>query len=135
MKISVLAAIGGLMIALLLSVAPAAARDSDLAFEAGKSYAVASYSVIRGERDTYYFDARPGQLISIAITSLEDNAVFELDSRQGGDWYPAGGPSEPRTWYGPLPPSDGGAYRITVGGTRGNATYDLFVGISAVTQP
>ena len=36
-----------------------------------------------------------------------------------------------RSWYGDLPPSQGGQYRITVSGTRGNATYDMFVGIAA----
>jgi hypothetical protein len=109
----------------------AEAREFNLAFVPGKSYAVVSGAVIRGERDTYYFDARPGQLVSIAITSVEDNAVIEFWVKREGEWLFVDSGVEARTLYGALPESDGGQYRIVVGGTRGNATYDMFVGISA----
>jgi hypothetical protein len=112
-------------------VAHAADRSFELAFASGKSYAVASNAVVRGDRDYYSFGASGGQQITLAITSLEDNAVFQLWYKAGADWLPVDMPPDSRAWYGELPDSDGGRYRIEVGGTRGNATYDLFVGIAA----
>jgi len=120
-----------LLLSLCLPVRQAEARDFDLAFASGKSYAVVSNAVIRGERDYYAFGARGGQTITIAITSTEDNAVVQLWFKLGGEWIVADTPPDSRILYGELPISDGGQYRIEVGGTRGNATYDLFVGISA----
>jgi len=62
---------------------------------------------------------------------VEDNAVLEFWVKRNGEWLPTDSGLEPRTLYGTLPESDGGQYRIVVGGTSGNATYDMFVGISA----
>jgi hypothetical protein len=108
------------------------ASEFDLTFERGKSYGIVSNSVIRGERDNVYFGARSGQIVSIAVSSLEDNAVVELYFKRGGAWMLAEAPPDSRVLYGNLPDSDGGQYRITVAGTRGNASYDLFVGIAVV---
>lgn len=120
-------------VALLVApVSPASAADFDLAFQAGKSYGVMSNSVVRGDRDNYYFGARSGQMVTIAISSIEDNAVVELYFKRGDEWLLAEAPPDSRVLYGALPDSDDGQYRITVGGTRGNATYDLFVGIAVV---
>jgi hypothetical protein len=125
----------GVLSVLLLSfcfpVSHAEARDFDLAFASGKSYAVVSNAVIRGDRDYYSFGARAGQTITIAVTSSEDNAVVALWFKIDGDWVLADTPPDSRVLYGELPTSDSGQYRIEVGGTRGNATYDLFVGIAA----
>lgn len=117
---------------LMTPVGPARAADFDLTFEAGKSYGVASNSVVRGDRDNYYIGARSGQMVTIAISSIEDNAVVELYFKHAGEWILAEAPPDSRVLYGALPDSDDGQYRITVGGTRGNATYDLFVGIAVV---
>jgi hypothetical protein len=130
-------ALAVLAVAVMLMSFPAQgaeARDFNLAFVPGKSYAVVSGAVVRGDLDSYFFDARPGQLISIAITSVEDNAVIEFWVKRDGEWIFADSGVEIRTLYGALPESDGGQYRIVVGGTRGNATYDMFVGISAAGQ-
>jgi hypothetical protein len=126
------AALMAAIVLMLLPVSPAQAADFDLTFQPGKSYGVMSNSVVRGERDNYYFGARAGQMVTIAISSLEDNAVVELYFKRGGEWILAEAPPDTRTLYGALPDSEGGQYRITVGGTRGNATYDLFVGIAVV---
>lgn len=129
------AAMSALLMVLAVFCVPAPlahAADFDLAFERGKSYGVMSNGVIRGERDNYYFNASTGQVVTIAITSLEDNAVVEFYFKRGGVWLLAEAQPDSRVLYGELPESDGGQYRITVGGTRGNASYDLFVGISAV---
>ena len=128
---TVLAVILAACTLLMTQVASANASDFDLTFERGKSYGVVSNSLVRGDRDNYYFGARAGQIVTIAISSLEDNAVVELYIKRGGEWLYADTPPDARTLYGALPESDGGQYRVTVGGTRGNATYDLFVGISA----
>ena len=128
---TVLAVLLALSTSLMTQLGSANASDFDLTFERGKSYGVVSNSVVRGERDNYHFGARAGQIVSIAVSSLEDNAVVELYIKRGGEWLYADTPPDTRTLYGALPESDGGQYRVTVGGTRGNATYDLFVGISA----
>ncbi len=120
-----------LAIWLYAPVSHAADRNFDLAFASGKSYAVVSNAVVRGDRDYYSFGARAGQTITIAITSLEDNAVVQLWFKMDGQWIQADTPPDSRILYGELPESSGGQYRIEVGGTRGNASYDLFVGIAA----
>jgi hypothetical protein len=59
----------------------------------------------------------------VHITSLENNAVFDVDA-PGGRRTLA---QETTDWTGELPRS--GDYVISVGGTRGNATYTLEVTI------
>jgi hypothetical protein len=127
----VLSVLVSMAIWLVKPVGYAEAREANLAFAAGKSYAVVSGSIVRGDSDAYFFNAGDGQHVSIAITSLEDNAVFELSYKDGGTWISVEEFMDTRSWYGDLPPSQSGQYRITVSGTRGNATYDMFVGIAA----
>jgi hypothetical protein len=132
---SAMLAVAAITLSFMLSpVTLVQARDFDLVFESGRSYGVASAAVTRGEADNHYFGARPGQAVSIAVTALEDNAVVELAAFNDGNWVFTSGTSEARTRYGALPPSDNGQYRVSVSSTRGNATYDLFVGISAVDK-
>ncbi len=87
-------------------------------FGKGRSSASYSNSVIRGESDTYILGASGGQLMSVSISSTENNAVFSIDSPTGGSLI-----NESRNWSGQLPSN--GKYRINVGGTRGNATYKI----------
>lgn len=112
------------------------ARDFDLAFSnSSRISTVESNAVVRGDRDRYHFSAQAGQRISLAVTSLEDNAALDLFYRSGEQWVAvpdANEGTDVRVWYGTLPSSDSNQYRIDIGGTRGNATYDLFVGISSV---
>src|SRR3954462_12732705 len=95
-----LGVVSALMVWLCLPVSHAEARDFELAFASGKSYTVVSNAVVRGDRDYYYFGAGDGQHISIAIMSLEDNAVVELSYRDGGNWYPVDTFEDARAWYG-----------------------------------
>jgi len=110
-------------------------------FDPGASSKDISGAVIRGERSLYSIGARGGQRLSISITAVEDNAVFQI--------YPPGVQAEHRdygveivgakalpgaaegedakAWSGILPAT--GAYLIVVGPTRGNATYTLKVAI------
>lgn len=87
-------------------------------FRKGGSSASYSNAVIRGDRDTYILGASSGQVMSVGISSLEDNAVFDIIAPNGRRLV-----NETASWSGQLP-SDG-KYKIIVGGTRGNATYKI----------
>ena len=100
-----------------------------------------SGAVIRGERSLYSIDARSGRRLSVSISSVENNAVFQI--------YPSGARAERRdygveivgakalpraaegedttSWSDILPAT--GTYLVVVGSTRGNATYTLRVTI------
>ena len=96
-------------------------------FAKGKSSATVSNSVIRGDLDTYIVGAREGQTMRVRITSLENNAVFQIEGADGSYLSGAGEEDDATTWSGELPAS--GDNKIIVGGTRGNATYKLTVSI------
>lgn len=110
-------------------------------FAPGTSGATVGDSVIRGDRDIYALDVARGQEMTVRITSLEDNAVFQIYlpgarpriTPDGfletlGQTLPgAGEGQDAMQWAGILPAA--GRYLIIVGGTRGNATYRLTVGV------
>ena len=89
--------------------------------------------VVRGQRDEYVFRARPGQQLTVHISSIEDNAGFEIHVHETGEPISYVEPSdEPSRWSGELPSLGPYAfvdYAIVVKGTRGNATYKLTVTI------
>lgn len=91
-------------------------------FASGANSTTIKQSVIRGERDTYLLGAKQGQQMNLKITSLENNAVFDVTAPDGKTIK-----QEATTWSGKLPAN--GDYQIVVGGTRGNATYELIVEI------
>jgi hypothetical protein len=91
-------------------------------FASGASSIAIKQSVIRGERDTYLLGAKQGQQMNLKITSLENNAVFDVIAPDGKAIK-----QESTNWSGELPAN--GDYQIVVGGTRGNATYELTVEI------
>jgi hypothetical protein len=95
---------------------------TNVKFSKGKSSATYKNAVIRGERNTYVLGAKAGQKMSVSITSLENNAVFQVRGPNG--YLPGAEPgTDKRSWSGQLPAD--GKYRIIVGGTRGNATYTV----------
>ena len=113
----------------------------EIKFKRGSSSGTVSGAVIRGERNQYSLMAGSGQWMEVKIKSPEDNAVFQvsvysygtgedvqLDGAKDGD--------DAKYWYGRLPKpgySKNGkqnAVDIVVGGTRGNASYDLTVTIT-----
>ena len=96
-------------------------------FAKGKSSATVSGAVIRGDQDTYILGAGVGQRMSVRITSVEDNAVFQITDDEGNYLNNAGEGDDATEWTGKLPGT--GDYRIIVGGTRGNATYRMTVSI------
>lgn len=97
-------------------------REQEVVFSAGKSGTTVSNSVVRGDRDVYTLVAQGGQTMTLSITSLEDNAVFDLVAPSG---IILG--TELTDELTLLP--DTGEYKIIVGGTRGNASYDLAIAI------
>jgi len=111
-------------VALLLSAASVRER---VRFDPGKDSAIVKGAVLRGERDRYIVGAKARQTMMVTITSLENNAVFEIEKPDGGELPGAASGNDATKWRGTLPAS--GDYVISVGGTRGNATYSLSIGI------
>lgn len=97
-------------------------RTRRIQFARGSSSAVVENAVVRGTRDTYLLGAKAGQKMTVSITSVENNAVFDIISPQQKILK-----QEATSWSIKLPTT--GDYRIVVGGTRGNATYKLRVEI------
>ncbi|MEM6754386.1 MAG: peptidoglycan-binding protein [Cyanobacteria bacterium P01_C01_bin.38] len=91
-----------------------------LNFTQGKEYEVVEDAVVRGESVIYRFDVEPAQNFRIEITSLENNAVFELFGYGDGNTYVQEA-TDCQVFL------EAGKYYINVGGTRGNATYKLKV--------
>lgn len=111
----------------------------EIRFARGAIDATISSAVIRGDRDIYPINAAAGQTMTVEITSLEDNAVFQIFPpgthymRDENDlWTFHGEPvrgadGDTRAWTGRL--ASGGQYLIVVGGARGNTEYSLNVRI------
>lgn len=117
------------IIALLLmsasSVPAQGNRTRRIRFARGSTSKTIEDAVVRGTRDRYLIGARAGQTLTVRITSLEDNAVFDV--YRAGSRRPLDGAQETTDWSGELPRN--GDYVIDVGTTRGNATYTLEVTI------
>jgi hypothetical protein len=97
-------------------------------FAKGTSSTTIKGAVIRGDRDRYYVGAKAGQTMTVKITSLEKNAVFQIYFAGEQESLPgAGEEDDAMNWSGRL--SDDNEYVIVVGGTRGNATYRLTISI------
>lgn len=91
-------------------------------FAKGKSSVTYEDAVIRGERNTYTLGASAGQTMNVNISSIEDNAVFQIQGP--GGYLPGTEPGkDAKRWSGKLPSN--GNYTVVVGGTRGNATYKV----------
>lgn len=124
----------GVMLAL-----PLGAFADTLAFGKNKISKTVSGSIVRGETKQYMLGGIMGKNMSVAITSTEDNAVITVEyAEKKGHWKALPGAEEgadAHAWYGVLPPSEKNQYRITVAATRGNASYDLFVGLPETYLP
>lgn len=135
--------LSALAVLLCLSTAAIAAdppfRPTPIRFAAGASSGHVEGAVIRAERDVYSVGASAGQTMTVTISSLENNAVFQIyepgttvsrDTDRIVDVSGkalAGEDKDIMRWSGKLPRN--GTYLIVVGGTRGNATYKMDVGI------
>lgn len=97
--------------------------DDRVSFDTGASSATVSNAVVRGDADRYVLEASGGQLMTVSITSLEDNAVLDVVSDSGIALAVEATSTE---IYLP----HAGDYFIIVSGTRGNASYELTVTIA-----
>jgi hypothetical protein len=99
------------------------AQGQRVEFSTGENSTVLENSVIRGERDIYLLNAEADQEMILEISSLEDNAVFDVVAPDGLIIA-----QEETSDRFVLPQT--GDYQIIVGGTRGNATYEITVEIN-----
>lgn len=84
---------------------------------------VESNAVISGEADRITVQLGAGQLVDFSLTSLEDNAVFDIIGP--GPYFFA---NEVQSFSTQVPLT--GEYQIIVSSDRGNATYDLTITVS-----
>ena len=97
-------------------------RTRRIQFNRGEISTTVQDSVLRGTRDIYLLGAKASQIMTISLTSLENNAVFDLVS-------PNNTLIKKEVTNANLVLPSNGDYKIIVGGTRGNATYNLYVEI------
>ena len=97
---------------------------SDTTVEASAADSVvASNAVISGEADRITVQLGAGQAVDFSLTSLEDNAVFDIIGP--GLYFFA---DEVQSFSTQVPLT--GEYQIIVSSNRGNATYDLTITVS-----
>ena len=89
-------------------------------FESNTSSTTLKGAVVRGDRKIYNLNALKNQTIILTLTSLENNAVFDLRDPKGKTL------KREATSLTQTLPSTGG-YHIIIGGTRGNTSYTLTV--------
>ena len=101
-------------------------------FPKGTSTAQITKSAPRGEYHNYILSAKQGQRMTIFISALESNAVFQIKSPKNIYLSKAGEEDDAKSWDGILPST--GSYTISVSGDRGNANYKLRISIKAINR-
>ncbi|EAZ91585.1 hypothetical protein [Crocosphaera chwakensis] len=102
-------------------------RTKRIQFDRGEISTTVEDAVIRGTRDIYLLGANAPQIMTVSLTSLENNAVFNLVS-------PNNIILKKEVTHTNLILPANGDYKIIVGGIRGNATYNLYVEIYDVVS-
>jgi hypothetical protein len=100
----------------------AASGPETISFAKGATSAVAKGSVVRGDRKTYIVNAAKNQSMNLSVTALESNAVVDLIGPDGKVL------KQGATTIKQVLPATGD-YKVVVGGTRGNATYEVKIAI------
>jgi hypothetical protein len=124
----------------VLAATAVAQEAREIRFAPRSNSSTVSGSVVRGTRDIYSFSARKGQTARIDVSAVESNAAITVwrpgarpgptdDDIEGTTLPGAGEGQDAQRWFGLLPET--GRYIIVVGPTRGNATYQLRLGIVA----
>jgi hypothetical protein len=116
---------GGIFANMAPRAAAAAQTPQRVRFRRGSSSAVLKGAIVLGSADEYVIGARAGQRLTLRITSLEKNAVFDLYKTHAGE--PSEIVMEKKNWSGVL--EEDGDYLIRVGSERGNTAYTLRVTI------
>ena len=128
LRIRIIGAISLFILLVSASFSSAEGVSRRVKFSKGKSAATYAGAVIRGDRDEYVANARAGQKLSVSISSIEKNAVFQIQGPRDGECLSNACETDDQTiWTGRLP--DNGNYTIIVGGTRGNASYRLGIAL------
>ncbi len=96
----------------------------EIKFASGASSGTVNQSVLRDEADLYRFDANEGQKWALTLTSLENNAIFNL-------YAPTTGSITTQNDLGGLNGvlEESGTYEICVLSSARNATYELVLTI------
>jgi hypothetical protein len=103
------------------------ARIQRIQFAPGTDSSTVEDAVVRGTRNIYLIGANKGQTLTIKITSIENNAVFDVAAPSGRIGQRRLLLREASEWSTVLPTS--GDYQIIVGSTRGNSTFRLQISI------
>jgi hypothetical protein len=111
----------------LPTAAPAPGEPQRIAFAPGAETGSVDGAVARGDRQRYVLWARAGQVMEVHLSAREQNAAFSVFAPDGRVLAGTEEGADATDWMGPLPAD--GDYQISVGGTRGNASYRLSVGI------
>lgn len=100
-------------------------RTKRVQFASGADNASLQDGIARGETLTYLLGAGKDQTMVIAITSSEDNAVFDVFAPNGNK-IGSGSMTEEMdmVWEGRLPMS--GDYKVVVGSTRGGSSFSSY---------
>ncbi len=124
-------ALAGLVIALPVG-ADARTRASDddqrIEFAQGADYGSVAGATEVGTSDGYIVQAEEGQVMTVVVASVEQNAAVTVTAPDGSVLEPSGGP----VFVGTLPAA--GDYRLEVSGQPDNSatTYGLVVHIAAL---
>ena len=128
LKILILCIAAFITLPCLLQVLHAGEFKKPLHFARGTNSATVSGDLVRGDRDVYLIRVHAGQVMSVKLSSLENNAAFDVlepEARGSREAKDITGGSDISQWQGAL--SKTGEYKIVVGGTRGNTSYKLQV--------
>lgn len=95
----------------------------EIKFERGAFSGTVSSAVVRAEHEIFIFETSDTVTAFLTITSLEDNAVFEIIS-------PSNEVLAREVTFSTWDIDEAGIYAVIVSGTRGNATFDLTLELS-----
>lgn len=107
----------------------------EIKFKRGRSSSTVEGAIVRGTTNQHFLKAGAGQWMEVNMSSLENNAVFDLAVYKNRRGKYVTLRNEAKSWYGELPYpgwSKNGkvnVVRIVAGSTRGNANYIMTVTI------
>ncbi len=110
-------------------------KSKEIKFKRGSSSNTIEGAVLRGTTNEHFLKAGAGQVMEVKISSLENNAVFDLAIYKNRRGKYVTQQNEAKSWYGELPypgwsrNGKTNVVKITIGSTRGNADYTMTVTI------
>lgn len=110
-------------------------EPKEIKFKRGRSSSTVEGAIVRGTTNQYFLKAGAGQWMEVQISSVENNAVFDLAVYKNRSRKYVTLQNETKSWYGELPYpgwSKNGKVNVVkmlVGATRANAHYTMTVTI------